>query len=272
MTQPDVTGPLIMGASGQIGQMLYQLWDAGALTFAQPPVWQHRRPVPDQKQTLNWDILRKPAPNIAPSAVICLAGGPDVRCNVALAQAAVGIARGAPVLYASTQSVYGPQRVVMREDSRCEPAGPYGMEKLAAETVLAAYPNVTSLRIGNAIGGDSLLRAVKAGPVALDQFSDGQGPRRMMIGPKTLGQAFIDLLSLGEIAAPILNLAQPGLVAMADLLEAAGASWYWQPAPATAIPVLEMDLSAVQALVDLPPADPSDLMAEVIAAGWQARP
>ena len=262
-------GPLILGASGQIGQMLYRLWDQGLLDFGGTPVWQHRIASP-QKQTLIWDTLSDPAPDIACSGVICLAGGPSVARNVDLAQAAVTVARGAPVLFASTQAVYGPQVGVMTEDSPCLPQGTYGETKLAAEHAIAAHPNVTSLRIGNAIGADALLRSVQRGPVRLDQFPDGQGPRRMMIGPQSLGQAFIDMLALGDIAAPVLNLAQPGLVAMADLLEAARADWAWQAAPATALPSLEMDLTHVQRLIDLAPADPADLMAQVRAAGWRA--
>lgn len=270
MTQRQSTGPLILGASGQIGRMFYALWDAGVLDFGGAPVWQRRHAVPGRKQTLIWDILAEDPPDVAPSGVICLAGGPQSAENVALAAAAVRVAQGAPVLFASTQAVYGPQSGVMHEDSPCRPAGAYGETKLAAERALAAYPNVTCLRIGNAIGADALLRAVQRGNVVLDQFPEGQGPRRMMIGPRALGQAMIDLLALGEIAAPLLNLAQPGLVAMADLLEAAGVDWTWQEAPETAIPSLEMDLGAVQALISLPPADPVDLMAQVHAAGWRA--
>lgn len=276
MTYSDSTGPLILGASGQIGRMLYRLWVAGVLDFGAPPLWQLRgsraeHAMFDPKQTLIWDILADDPPDIAPSGVICLAGGPQVAQNAALAQAAVQVARGAPVLVASTQAVYGPQSGVMREDDLCKPVGAYGETKLAAEQAVAGHANVTSLRIGNAIGADALLRAVQRGPVTLDRFADGQGPRRMMIGPQVLGQAMIDLLGLGTITASVLNLAQPGMVAMADLLIVAGVTWDWQDAPATALASLEMDLSAVQALIPLPAADPADLMAQVRAAGWEAR-
>lgn len=266
------TGPLILGASGQIGQMLCHLWQAGVLGFDGDPVWQVRQPVAGQKQTLIWDILHDTPPKIAPSGVICLAGGPQVAENAALAEAAVRVAQGAPVLFASTQAVYGPQSGVMREDSACAPVGAYGVTKLAAEQAIAGHPTVTSLRIGNVIGADALLQAMQRGPVRLDQFADGQGPRRMMIGPRALGQAMIDLLARGQIAAPVLNLAQPGVVAMADMLDAADADWDWQAAPDTAIPSLEMDLTAVQALIDLAPAAPAQLLAEARSAGWRMRP
>lgn len=259
---------MILGASGRVGRMLYQLWERGALDFGTPPLWQVRRPVQGLKQALMWDILRGNAPDISPSGVICLAGGPGVAENAALAEAAVAFAKGAPLLFASTQAVYGPQEGALREEALCQPAGDYGVTKLAAEAVLATYPNATSLRIGNVMGADMLSRAMQAGPVVLDRFPDGQGPRRMMIGPLAFGQALIDLLALEEIAAPVLNLAQPGLVAMADLLAAAGVEWEWQEAPDTALPVLEMDLGRAQKVITLPPADPETLIAEAQAAGW----
>lgn len=263
---------VILGASGRIGRMLYHLWDSGALDFGAAPLWQHRRPAEGIKQTLIWDILHDSAPQIAPSAAICLAGGPQAAGNAALAQAALDLAQGAPLLFASTQAVYGPQAGALRESGACMPASDYGVTKLAAEQVLAAHPNATSLRIGNVMGADMLSRRMAEGPVALDRFPDGQGPRRMMIGPQILGQAMIDLLALGRIAAPALNLAQPGPVAMADLLDAAGAGWHWQDAPDTALPVLEMDLTLVQSLISLPPADAATLIAEARAAGWRAAP
>lgn len=247
--------------------MWRHLWQTGQLDFGSTPVWQYRTAQNSADQTLTWDILRMPPPAIQPSGVICLAGGSQSDENVALAQAAIKIAQGAPVLLASTQSVYGALPGVVDEDATPAPANDYGRDKLAMEQAVAGHANVTCLRIGNAIGADALLTAMTKGPVTLDQFPDGQGPRRMMIGPRSLGQACVDLLALGPISAPVLNLAQPGVVAMADMLRAAGADWQWQPAPATALPVLEMDLSAVQALIDLPAADPTALLAEVAQAG-----
>ena len=268
-----ICGPVILGASGRIGRMLCQLWRAGRLDFEDVPVWQFRQTMTEavQMKTLTWDILHDPAPDLTPSAVICLAGGPGVAENAALAQAAVTFAKGAPLLFASTQAVYGPQPGVLREADPCQPQGAYGITKLAAEQVLAPHPNATSLRIGNVVGADMLSLKMTEGPVKLDRFPDGQGPRRMMIGPLAFGQALIDLLVLQQ-RPPVLNLAQPGLVAMADMLEAAGADWQWQPAPEGALPVLEMDVTLVQSLIDLGPADPVAMLAEARTAGWEPYP
>ena len=272
MLQTTESGPLILGASGQIGQMWRRLWAQGLLDFEGTPLWQVRQKNSDDIFSVTWDILREPAPNIAPSAVICLAGSTEghMGMNCDLALAAVTVARGAPVLFASTQAVYGVQPGALSETSLCQPHTAYGRAKLAAEQAIADHPNVTSLRIGNAIGADALLRAARRGPVGLDQFADKQGPRRMMIGPLTLARACVDLLALGNIAVPVLNLAQPGLVAMADLLKAVDVPWFWQSAPQAAISALEMDLNAVQNLIMLPAADPDQLMSEVRAAGLSA--
>ncbi len=250
--------------------MLCQLWRAGRLDFGDVPVWQFRQPVAesDQIQTLTWDILGETPPEVRPSAVICLAGGPGIAENAALAEAAVTFAKGAPLLFASTQAVYGPQAGALREGDLCQPQGEYGITKLAAEQVLAPHPNATSLRIGNLVGADMLSRKMAAGPVALDQFLDRQGPRRMMIGPQAFGQALIDLLALDQ-TPQVLNLAQPGLVAMGAMLDAAGATWRWQPAPAGALPRLDMDVTLVRSLIDLAPADPAQMLAEARAAGWE---
>lgn len=272
MSYSRSSGLLILGASGQIGQMWYRLWKQGTLDLGPNPLWQIRTPHTDMEQTLLWDILKDPAPDITPDAVICLAGvtsGADVALNAQLALAAVQVAQGAPVLFASTQAVYGPQHGCLSETDPCEPHTPYGRAKYAAEQAILQNPNVTILRFGNAIGADSLLRATKQGAVTLDRFPDRMGPRRMMIGPLTLGRACIDLLSCASLPDRILNLAQPELVAMADILEALGATWSWKMAPHTAISVLEMDLKAVQKLITLPPAQPCELIKEALTAGWQ---
>lgn len=266
-------GPLmILGASGQVGRMLHRLWQDGHLDFGAPPVWQVRSGQMLKGQFLNWDILHAPLPDLRPSGVIALAGvtaGDKLKENTELALAAVAVAKGAPVLVASSQAVYGVQSGMLSEHSPCRPQGAYGHAKLAMEKALAGHANVTCLRLGNVMGADQLSRAVARGQVVLDQFTDGQGPRRMMIGPLALGLAFVALLAQ-KCQQPILNLAQPGLVAMADLLTAAGADWRWQPASETALPALRMDLSAVQALIPLVPATPAGLIAEARLADWGA--
>lgn len=266
-------GPLILGASSRVGRMLHRLWTQGGLDFGGTPLWQYRADGPGQADhKIIWDMLADPAPDMAPCGVICLAGptaGPDLGLSRDLALAALDVAGGAPLLYASSQAVYGAQTGVLSENTPCQP-GAYGAAKRDAEAVLATAPHATSLRIANVVGADALLMNAAKGPVVLDRFADGQSPQRMMIGPRVLGQVLIDLLAKGVVAPSVINIAQPGLVAMADMLTAVGQSWTWQDAPDTAIARLTLDLTQMQRLLDVPPADPTTLVAEARQAGWGA--
>lgn len=253
-------GPLILGATGHVGRALRT---SGVMPDA---IWQSRLPCAG---CLTWDILTDPAPDVTCSGVIMLAGSlSDLDAHVPLAKAAcdLGAARGVPVLLASSQAVYGPQAGALSEDHPCLPNTPYGRAKLAMEQAVAGRAGVTCLRIGNVAGADALFRAMAAGPVRLDAIAKGQGPRRAMIGPHTLADALLALLEAD--LPPVLNLAQPGLVDMADLLRAAQADWGWQAAPDTALPALELDLKALLARVPLLAADPATLVAEARATGW----
>ena len=136
-----MTGPLVLGASSRVGQMLHRLWAQGALDFGGVPVWQYRADASGQADhKIIWDILDGSVPDITHSGVICLAGptaGPDLGLNRDLALAAAAVAQGAPLLYASTQAVYGPQSGVLTELAACHP-GAYGAAKLDAEAGLRA--------------------------------------------------------------------------------------------------------------------------------------
>jgi len=209
-------GPLVLGATGRVGGALRA---SGVMPHA---IWQSRRP---RAGCVTWDMLHTPAPDITCSGVIMLAG--DVASYTALAHIACdfGAAQDVPVLIASSQAVYGPQSGPLSEDAPLIPNSAYGQAKQAMEQAVADRPRTCCLRIGNVAGCDALFRSMTKGPVQLDEIREGQGPKRAMIGPKTLAQAFLGLLDT-ELP-PVLNLAQPGLVDMADLLRAAGWSWIW---------------------------------------------
>lgn len=249
-------GPLVLGATGRVGCALR------ASGVMQGAIWQSRTP---RAGFLTWDMLHDPAPDVVCSGVIQLAG--DVDSYAALAEVAcdLGDALDVPVLIASTQAVYGPQMGALSEDMPCQPASDYGRAKLAMEQAVAGR-RATCLRIGNVAGSDALFRSMTAGPVGLDEISAGQGPRRAMIGPVTLAHVLLGLLET-EIP-PVLNVAQPGLIDMADLLRAAGATWAWQAAPETALAALELDLTALIGCISVPVADPAALVVEARATGW----
>ncbi len=105
------------------------------------------------------------------------------------------------------------------------------------------------------------------GEVTLDPVA-GQpaGPERSYIGPQSLA---IALARLADLAAErpsalpgVLNLAQPGAIAMGDLVTAAGLPWRLGPNPAPA-PRVVVDTARLQALAPLPPATAEGLVAEL---------
>ena len=275
MTRDAASGPLILGASGRIGRAFQSLWQDGHWPAVAAPVW-HGRHGGD----LVWD-MQTPVPAMVPQArgVIVLAGltkgdpaALDANRRVALAALALARRTGlGPVLLCSSSSVYGRAPGPHPEGGPAHPANPYGAAKLAMEAAVAGEPGVTCLRIANVPGADDLLLAAARGRVALDRFADGSAPQRHYIGPLTLARTLLALLDAGALP-PVLNLAQPGLVAMDALLSAAGCPWDWRPAPDSALPSLALDTVRLQAIIPLPAAAPDQLVAEARAAGWRPAP
>jgi len=132
-------------------------------------------------------------------------------------------------------------------------------------------PQVCVLRMGNVVGADALSAAIAGGqPLTLDLCPGGGSPLRSVIGPVTLGRVLRALAARAMSGAglpPVLNLAQPGPVAMAALCAAAGRGFGWRGAGPQTLPLAALDTGALQALVPLPAATPAALTAEWRAAG-----
>ena len=283
-------GPLILGASGEIGRSLARVW-AMAAPGAGPGLWQHRpgAVAPPDVPSLCWNILTEAPPALPAglSGIVVLAGvtsgdAAALALNTRLAEAGLALARAhgiGRVLLASSQAVYGAHPGPARENSLCAPLSAYGAAKLAMEQALAGAPEVTALRIGNYAGSGALFHAARKGPVSLDQFPDGRSPLRSYIGPVSLARVLAALLAhpgaLAQVLPPVLlpvlppalNVALPGGVDMAALLQAAALPFTLRPAPATALAEAVMDVTALQALVPLPAAAAAPLMAEALAGG-----
>ena len=263
---------LVLGAGGRLGGMLRRHWGPQIA-----PVWQVRAGS-EGPGVVRFDPMgRWPALGRV-DVVICLAGviagdAAALRVNTDLALAAVrqGARCGAArVFVASSAAVYGRGGAGLAEDGPVVPVSSYGQAKRAMELAALAAGDeagvpVTVLRIGNVAGADALLGALDGGPVVLDRFADGQGPRRSYIGPGGFAAAMAGLARAAGAGCSVpvcLNLALPGAVAMADLLQAAGVAFDWRAAPAGALPLVELDVGRLLQLVPLERARAGAIVAE----------
>jgi nucleoside-diphosphate-sugar epimerase len=278
---------LVMGSSGRIGQLLRLHWPAEAR-----PVWQARCAPPGMGPVAVWDFDWRIIDPVADpaglaraaegaEAILCLAGvvpgsrrSQPLSDNVTLALAAVRAAAdaggGARVLLTSSAAVYGSRTGLLDETAELRPANAYGAAKAEMErqaSALAADLGVrlSALRIGNIAGLDAALGGWQPG-FRLDRFPCGQTPRRSYIGARALARVLAALVALPELP-PVLNVAQPGTVAMGELLQAAGLPFGLQAAPEAAIPDVQLDVARLMALlppeVPLAPGD-----AGVMASEW----
>ena len=255
----------MLGATGHVGHLLRA---APVPALTQTAIWHSRTGL---GANWGWDILNEDPSDVAFDAVFHLARGGSVAHEVEIAERVCDLAAGRPVLYASSQAVYTPNDEPLSEDALVEPTTTYGEAKAAAEQVVSSYSMGLSLRIGNVAGADMLFKAMAMGPVVLDRFADGVGPRRSYIGPSTLARTVVALAASfgGPRQMSAVNCASPASIQMEDCLDAADAAWEWRPAPDGALAVLELDTSRLQSLLPLPAVSAKHLVNEACASGWR---
>lgn len=242
---------LVLGATSRIGCMLRALWPSSLNV-----VWQSRKSRTGfvqcdlfAQQDQLADLMREC------SAVLCLAGvtdashkktGAALTDNSRLAQAAIIAAHQARcdrVLLCSSAAVYGASQGMQRETATGRALSNYGSAKQEMEDTAKALAGATGvtvccLRIGNLAGADAVLAGWKPG-FKLDVFPDGLTPERSYIGPQTFANVLHEVIRAGNLP-PVLNIAQRNPIRMGDLLDAAGLDWSAQPAPASAIPSVQL--------------------------------
>lgn len=258
---------LVLGGNGRLGRALRHQWRE-----ARNVLWQARAPGAD----LVWSP-GQPWPGPAQvSAIVALwgvvPGAGDLTENAALALAAqdLGAALGADrVLHCSSAAVYVPDPALRPEDT-ANPSNPYGTAKLAMEQALHAWctdhadgPAACALRIGNVAGADSVFASIaRGGPVTMDRFADGHGPRRSYLDHATLGRVVQALLACPRADLPeVVNVANAGVIDMADLVRAADRRLIWRDAGHQGHTVA-LDLSRLRRIVDPGPTDPATLLAD----------
>lgn len=267
---------LVLGASGKVGRLVRAHWPQTGLLTA----WQGRR----MEDAPGW-VFWEPGHPLPPARVVVLLSGVTAGSDDTLAEnsrigvAVAGAARAAGVegiLLASTMALYG-RTPATRATEQTPPDRPnaYGRSKLAMEQAMAAeLPGgstaLCALRIGNVAGADLLGDRVAQGlPITLDRFADGTGPMRSYAGPGLLARVFNRLagrIIAGETLPGVLNVAGQAPIGMADLMEAAGLPFAWQPAAPPAVPCIAMDCTRLAALV--PPVPMAETAAGV-AAEWR---
>jgi nucleoside-diphosphate-sugar epimerase len=268
---------LVTGAQGRIGRVLQTLWHGNSTGF-QPVLWCGRRPGPGVD--LVWDIGQNPPPALPNGAIFLHLAGlvrgmpEELAANATLTSALCSAARSTKAVHVFTMSsaaIYAPSPHDLPETAQPAPLSPYGASKLLAEQIAeqalsGAQTRLTQLRLANLAGADALLGNCRPGvPVTLDPIA-GQngGPERSYIGPQVLADVLAHLIHPSNTPLPgTLNLAQPGPVFMADLLDAMGQPWSFGPPRPAAIPRVVLDTRRLAALVPLPPATPASLIADL---------
>lgn len=259
----------ILGASGRLGRLMQHV--AGETAGGGLPLRYLRRS--------DWDIGVSPPPVLGPGPVLDLAGvtrrPPDENPGIATEVALAARRAGARLLHVSSAAVYPGGEMDMAEDQGLAPPSPYGRSKMAAEAqVRAICPDAVILRLGNVAGADALLGGLVEGrPARLDPVpgQDG-GPIRSYIGPRTLAGVLQNLLILASAGAdlpPVINIAQPGEVSMASLLEARGHPWHFSPAREGVVARVVLDTRRLQSIMPVAPVSAPGLVAELDQmAGW----
>lgn len=262
----------VLGATGRLGAILRRHW---VLAPDQPVLWQARSgSVPDAAAGwLAWDMLSEPWPSgvaLPEGVVLNLAGVTGGDANALAANVDLGLAgceaariSGARhVFLCSSSAVYGrgsAKQHTLGENDVPQPANPYGEAKLRMEEAALEWashpgrPGLTLLRIGNVLGADALIGGVRQGRIVTLDPVPGQpeGPMRSYIGPRSLASVLWRLAELAQAGAalpPVLNIAAPLPVGMAELLEAGGISWQWGPHNPAVLARLVLDTTLLEAL------------------------
>lgn len=248
------------GANGRIGRMLRHIW-AGEADI----LWHARQAGPGVDVV--WDMGSGPVLDLPGDLVVLHLAG-RIGQYAAATRAVLGLG-AVQVLVMSSAAVYGPGVAAWRESDPVAPKTPYAIDKLEAEVAARGHPGVTLLRLANLAGADGLLGSlVPEREVVLDPI-EGQmgGPERSYIGPRVLAGVLRGLL--GRELPPVINVAQPGQVSMAALLEARGQPWRFGPSRVGAVGRLVVDVALLAGLVPLPPISAAGLVADMDSVpGW----
>ncbi len=252
---------LVLGANGRLGRMVRAVWSNPR--FQEIEVIPVSRLGDAEGSGFAWNPDDDSGVFPQVDAVLALWGvirgdPPVLKQNVVLAEKAIEVAEktGAQtLLHASSVAVYAFGDDPLSEESELDPVSPYGQSKLEMERIVLNHPTQVRqvlMRIGNVAGTQSLFdNLAKGQSITLDRFSDGTGPVRSFIAPHDLAASVLALAGDDSVSGPV-NIAAPGVTAMADLVTAAGCQLEWRDAPTNAIKHVEMDTRLLQSVCRFP--------------------
>lgn len=261
---------LVLGSSGRVGRILRHVWSG-----KRNVLWQSgqtsQKDVVEWRPGTNWPGIQRVSSIVALWGVVPGRGNLDDNTTLALAAMDLGRALGADrVLHCSSAAVYRPGPELLTE-ARADPVNDYGRAKLNMEAAVLRWatqnpvgPKPVLMRIGNVVGADSLFTALDGpGPITLDRFPDGSGPRRSYVGQSALAAVLDTLCSADLSRVPnVLNVADRVPVDMADIVQSACRAFAWKAATPQANPLVSLDLTRLAALMLPYPSDPKTYVAE----------
>ena len=266
---------IVLGSTGRLGQALRRQWRA------RPGVlWQARGCGGDIDWAPGqpWSGPGRAVAVVALWGVVPGKGAMAQNIDLALAAQDLALTLGADrVLHCSSAAVYTPAPHPQPEEA-AHPRSDYGKAKLAAEKALADWVTVHSagplscaMRIGNFAGADSVFASLAAGgAVTMDRFSDGGGPRRSYLSHAMLAAAIDALLACPRAKLPaVVNVADAGVIDMAEIARAAGRSVIWRDTGRDDSTVA-LDLARLSRLVTPSIATPQRLLADAHLPGGAA--
>ncbi len=276
---------VVLGAGGRVAAMLRRIWATDG-TERRIAAWTARRP--GDADTLSWSP-GAPATHVPRAHTVIAAWGvtsgteAELAANTRLAHAAMDLADeigAVRVLHFSSAAVYDGGEHRWDEADTPRPRSAYGAAKLAMEEAVLERCSAERtgcanccLRLANVAGADQLFAAMTGDRVVtLDRFPDGAGPRRSYLAPTELAATLRALADLPPEALPSrLNVAGPGPVAMAEIVQAAGKPLVWRDAPETALPEMALATERLEALVGpLPRSADAAALAEE-GTRWQGK-
>lgn len=251
---------LVTGSNGRLGRLLRGLWSQNP-PVGWHPIWLGREPACDIDHIWEPGVSTHALPHthaiLALWGVVPGLGNLDDNSRLAEAAMELGKSVGAQhVLHCSSAAVYGAGHS-LKETCFTAPETHYGQSKKAMEDTVESWvkaypdgPTACLMRLANVVGADSLFSAMnEPKPMVLDQFSDGSFPCRSYVSVSCFSKAIQGILNcIPSNFPPVVNIAEPDMYSMWDLVRSSGRAVRFQKANRAALTQVGMDVDLLQGM------------------------